>query len=84
MDAEDDDPFEGMKKKTISVAKNTPAVVTLPGTGGDLHDEDPLSALRIRAAAQAGRDLGREGRLALMQTIGARFGVPPEGRGYPS
>jgi hypothetical protein len=68
-----------MKKKTISVAKNTPAVVTVPGTGGDLHDEDPLSALRIRTAAQAGRDLGRDGRLALMQTIGARFGVPPEG-----
>ncbi len=79
MDAEEDDPFEGTKKKAVSVAKNTPVVVTVPGTGGDLHDEDPLSALRIRTAAQAGRDLGREGRIALMQTIGARFGVPPEG-----
>lgn len=79
MDTGEDDPFDGPKKKTVSVAKNTPVVVTVPGTGGDLHDEDPLSAVRIQAAAQAGRDLGREGRLALMRAIGARFGVPPEG-----
>jgi len=79
MDAGEDDPFEGANKKTIYIAKNTPAVVTVPGTGGDLHDDDPLSPLRIRVAAQAGRDLGREARVTLMQTIGARFGVPPEG-----
>jgi hypothetical protein len=78
MEAEDQDPFE-TTKKAISVAKNTPAVVTVPGTGGDLHDEDTLSPARIQAAAQAGRDLGKNGRVALMQTIGERFGIPHEG-----
>jgi hypothetical protein len=78
MEAEDKDPFEGTKK-TIYVAKNTPAVVTVPGTGGDLHDDDPMSAVRIREAARAGVEMGAEKRIALMQEIGARFGVPPEG-----
>ena len=79
MEPEEADPFEAPKKKVISVAKNTPAVVTVAGTGGDLHDLDPLSALRIRTAAQAGVHMGWERRIARMQEIGARFGVPPAG-----
>ena len=79
MEPEEADPFEAPKKKVISVAKNTPAVVTVAGTGGDLHDLDPLSDLRIRTAAQAGVDMGRAARVTLMREIGVRFGVPPAG-----